>query len=60
MSMYERAKERARKEAINHKIAFSEPGVILTFWERSYWKKYFHDLGKKYGLVTEFREMGLL
>lgn len=60
MNAYQKAKEKARKEALNHKKAFSETGVIMSFCEVAYWKNYFYDLGKKYGLLKEFEENGII
>ena len=60
MNAYQKAKERARQEAINHQQAFSEEGVIMTWGEVAFWDNYFEKLGRRFGLLKEFKENGII
>ena len=51
---YQVAKENARQKAIDWQDYFSE--TSMSWGELAYWQSYFERLGKKYGLLTEFRE----
>ena len=54
---YQVAKENARQKAIDWQYeSFEKP---MTWGELAYWQNYFEKLGKKYGLLTEFRENGI-
>ena len=51
---YQVAKENARQKAIDWQYEFSE--TSMSWGELAYWQSYFERLGKRYGLLTEFRE----
>lgn len=51
---YQIAKENARQKAIDWQGCFSE--TSMSWGELAYWQEYFKKLGKRYGLLTEFRE----
>ena len=51
---YQVAKENARQKAIDWQYEFSEKS--MSWEELAYWQSYFERLGKRYGLLTEFRE----
>lgn len=51
---YQVAKENARQKAIDWQYEFSE--TPMSWGELAYWQEYFEKLGKRYGLLTEFRE----
>lgn len=58
MSKYQMNKEEARNKAIEWQSHFSDEsyswGELLRFQE------YFTKLGKRYGLLREFRENGII
>lgn len=58
MSRYERAKENARQKAMDWQIDYYNNnysyGELIAFAE------YFTRLAKRYGLMTEFRENGII
>lgn len=54
MTKYQRAKQRARDKAIEWQENFCEQNY--SYGELVYWQEYFERLGKRYGLLTEFRE----
>lgn len=45
------------QEAIDWQIYASENTMYMS--ELAEWGDYFHKLGKRYGLLTEFRENGI-
>jgi hypothetical protein len=51
---YQVAKENARQKAIDWQDYFRESS--MSCGEIAYWQEYFEKLGKRYGLLTEFRE----
>lgn len=54
---YQTAKANARQKAIDWQYHFAETSMS---WETLiYWQSYFEKLGKRYGLLTEFRENGI-
>lgn len=54
MNAYRRGKARARDEAIEWQATTaSEP---MSYGELAWWGDYFYTLGKRYGLLREFRE----
>ncbi len=58
MNKYQRAKARARDKAVEWQINFCEQNYsYMDLW---YWGDYFERLGRKYGLLTEFRENGII
>jgi hypothetical protein len=59
MNAYERGKERAREKAIDyqHKIMTADD---LYYSEIAYYCDKFYKLAKRYGLIKEFRENGII
>lgn len=58
MNTYQRAKERARNKAIEWQYGFCEQSY--SYGELAYWTNYFSGLAKRYGLVREFKENGII
>lgn len=58
MNAYQRAKERARDKAVEWQSGFYDHNY--SYGELVYWQDYFERLGKRYGLVREFRENGII
>jgi hypothetical protein len=55
---YKQQKEKARQLAIDWQIEFSENDHYMS--EYAYWGEKFEKLGKRYGLLKEFRENGII
>ena len=55
---YAEKKERIREQAREWKEKFSESEHYYS--ELSFWQDYFTRLGKRYGLLREFRENGII
>ena len=53
MDKYQRAKARARDKAVEWQNDFCNHNLV-------YWQDYFERLGRKYGLVREFRENAII
>ena len=58
MNNYTTAKENARKRAIDFQADFSINSY--SYEELSEFAEYFTKLAKRYGLVKEFRENGII
>ena len=58
MNKYQQAKERARQKAINIQQLFSENSYSMS--DLAGFAAYFEKLGKRYGLVKEFKENGII
>ena len=58
MSAYQRAKERARDKAIEWQLDFNNQNY--SYGELAYYGNYFERLAKRYGLVKEFKENGII
>ena len=58
MKTYRDRKNAARDRAVEWQLNFSENSYYWS--ELVYWQKYFTKLGKRYGLLTEFRENGII
>ena len=58
MNKYQQAKERARQKAINAQQHFSENSYSMS--DLADFGAYFEKLGKRYGLVKEFKENGII
>ena len=58
MNAYQKAKERARDKAVEWQTTFNEHSY--SYRELAYWGEYFKKLGRKYGLLTEFKENGII
>ncbi len=52
---YQVAKENAREKAREWQLAEDN----YSYAELAYWQDYFERLGKRYGLLTEFRAEGI-
>lgn len=57
MKTYQEMKEKARNEAIDWQHDF--PNHSYSWGEVAAWAEYFERLGRRYGLLTEFRENGI-
>lgn len=55
---YREKKEKTREEAIEWQSSFSENSY--SYSECSYFAEYFKKKGKKYGLLTEFKENSII
>ena len=55
---YQKRKEAAREKAIN--FQYEQTNMNLSWLEVSQIASYFYKLGRRYGLVREFRENGLI
>lgn len=58
MNKYQQAKERARQAAINIQLTLSENSYFMS--DLAYFSAYFEKLGKRYGLIKEFKENGII
>ena len=58
MNKYQQAKERARQKAINTQQHFSENSYSMS--DLADFSAYFEKLGKRYGLIKEFKENGII
>lgn len=58
MNKYQRAKERIRNEAVEWQSGFCDQNY--SYGELAYWGDYFGRLAKRYGLVREFKENGII
>lgn len=55
---YEIKKEEARQKAIDWQIEFSQNDHYMS--EYAYYNNYFYKLAKRYGLIKEFKENGII
>ncbi len=58
MNIYQRAKGRVRDKAIEWQADFENHNY--SYGELAAWSSYFEKLGKRYGLLAEFRENGII
>lgn len=58
MSKYKENKEKARKKAIEWQLDFANHDY--SWGELAYYGAYFEKLAKRYGLVEEFKENGII
>ena len=58
MNNYQRAKARARDKAVEWQHDFDNHNY--SYGELAYWGDYFRGLAKRYGLVREFEENGII
>lgn len=54
---YQQSKERARQEAIEWQI--NECDHNISYGELAEAGEHFYDIGRRYGLLREFRENGI-
>lgn len=57
MSKYQQMKEKVRNEAIEWQLNFDSHNYSWS--ELACFEDYFHTMGKRYGLLKEFRENGI-
>lgn len=57
MSKYQEMKDKIRNEAIDWQYDFENHSY--SWGEVAAWAEYFERLGRRYGLLTEFRENGI-
>ena len=57
-TQYEIQKEKARNEAIDWQYSVSEKNYYMS--EMAYYYEYFYKLAKRYGLIKEFKENGII
>jgi hypothetical protein len=57
MNKYQVEKEKARQKAIDWQYEFSE--TSMSWGELATYQAYFEAIGKRYGLLREFRENGI-
>ena len=57
MKTYADRKAEAREEAIEWQLDFENHNY--SWGECAYWANYFEEKGRRYGLLTEFRENGI-
>ena len=55
---YKELKEEAREKAIDWQLEFSQNNHYMS--EYVYWEEKFTKLGKRYGLLKEFRENAII
>ena len=55
---YHIKKEEVRQEAIDWQIEFSQNDHYMS--EYAYYNDYFYKLAKRYGLIKEFKENGII
>lgn len=58
MTRYAEHKEEARNKAIDWQCDFENQNY--SYGDLAEWDDYFYRLGKRYGLLTEFRENGII
>lgn len=58
MNKYQRAKENARNKAVEWQSDFCNHDY--SYGELAYYGNYFSRLAKRYGLVREFKENGII
>lgn len=58
MNAYQKAKARARERAVEFSLNFGE--MNLSWADVAYYGNYFERLGRRYGLLQEFRENGII
>ena len=58
MNNYQTAKEKARQEAIEWQLAFSDHSY--SYAELVEIQHHFEEVGKRNGLLTEFRDNGII
>ena len=58
MKTYKERKEEVRNEAIEWQYSVGENNYYMS--EMAYFGEYFYKLAKRYGLIKEFRENGII
>lgn len=58
MTKYQAKKEKVRDEAIDWQYSIGEKNYYMS--EMAYYYEYFYKLAKRYGLIKEFKENGII
>ena len=58
MNKYLENKEKARQKAIEWQNNFENNNY--SYYDLMIWQNYFEELGRKYGLLEEFKENGII
>jgi hypothetical protein len=58
VNSYQRGKENARNEAKKWQIDVADKD--LSWWDVAHFSDYFEKIGKRFGLIREFRENGII
>ena len=58
MNKYQMLKDNVRQKAIEWQLDFDNHNY--SWYELSIWSNYFYKLGKRYGLLKEFKENGII
>jgi len=58
MNNYQKRKAEVRDEAIEWQSTYCQSDHYMSEWAD--WGEYFYKLGKRYGLLKEFRENGII
>ena len=58
MKSYKQMKDAARNQAIEWQAAFAQRNY--SYGELADWAEHFERLGRRFGLLTEFRENGII
>ena len=58
MGTYKKSQEKARNKAIEWQRDFDNHNY--SYAELIYWQEYFYKLGKRYGLIEEFKKNGII
>lgn len=58
MNKYQQAKERARQKVVDWQLTFSDN--VYYYSDLADFAAYFEKLGKRYGLIKEFRGNGII
>lgn len=59
MTVYEKGKEKTRELALEFQALFTE-GESMSYSELAQWEDLLEKRGRKYGLVREFQENGII
>lgn len=59
MTAYEKGKEKTRELALEFQALFTE-GESMSYSELAQWEDLLEKRGRKYGLVREFQENGII
>jgi len=55
---YKERKEKAREKAIEWQLNFGNNNY--SYYDLMLWENYFYKIGKRYGLLKEFKENGII
>lgn len=58
MNTYQKTKKQVRDKAIEWQADFGNHNY--SYGELAAWSNYFEKIGKRYGLLAEFRENGII